>query len=293
MKTSNHIAFAVFTALVAAMSYNFPPTITMTVTLDVEPMRAASTVHVTSKSQASKAPAPCLPESITVAETGVPRSSPTVTDGVGDYMTIAITNRYGSQLSLSLASNANGPSPIGNPTPAVLPNASPTQYTFPTGWAGRVTVGPNLNPNGSKIEASFTGPPDIDVSYVDGYSVPITCSSEGVAVTGCNINLFEQTHIPCDEQVDGPVCLNSARETPDGPAARFFRSCAGAAYTYPNDNDANTSNLGSKLVSCCIGTLCPAPLRQPSKHPTRSLDRRYGLKGDELRSHHVKVGKPG
>jgi len=52
-------------------------------------------------------------------------------------------------------------------------------------------MGPNTNPLGSKIEGSFIGPPDIDISYVDGYSMPITCSSKGIAVSGYNIDLFK------------------------------------------------------------------------------------------------------
>ena len=180
--------------------------------------------------------------------------------GTGCEMTIAITNSYGAQLSLSFGLNAGFPPPLGNPQPTILPDSSSTQYLYPTGWTGRVDVGPNLSPYGSKIEGSFTGLPDIDVSYVDGYSVPITCSSLGVAVTGCNIDLFKEA--TCENQVDGPVCLNSAVNLADGPPPCFFAPCAGAAYTFPNDNEANTSNLGSNLVSCCIGTTCEAPSRQ-------------------------------
>ena len=180
---------------------------------------------------------------------------------------MAITNVYGTQLSLSFGANAGGPSAVGNPEPTALANAASTQYSFPTGWAGRINVGPNLNPNGSKIEGSYTGPPDIDVSYVDGYSVPITCSSGGTAVSGCNIDLFMQQGIICTTQVDGPVCLNSAQNLPEGPAPPFFAACAGAAYTYPKDDGANVSNLGSNLVSCCIGTSCEAPSRQLPKQP--------------------------
>ena len=123
-------------------------------------------------------------------------------------------------------------------------------------------MGPNLNPDGSKIKGSFTGPPDIDVSYVDGYSVPITCSLEGVAVTGYNINLFKQLNILCINQVDGPFCLNPAQNITNGPAPPFFAACARAAYTYPNNNDANVSNLKSTLISCYISISCDAPLRQ-------------------------------
>jgi hypothetical protein len=98
---------------------------------------------------------------------------------------------------------------------------------------------------GSKIEGSITGPPDIDVSYVDSYSVPITCFSKGMAVCGCNIDLCKQPGITCDSQVDGPVCLNFAQNIPGGPAPPFSAACAGAAYAYPNDNGANASSEGT------------------------------------------------
>ena len=191
--------------------------------------------------------------------TDAPNIKATVSE---DYLTISITNSYEAGLSLSLGSNVGSPSAIGDPAAALFPEASLTQYTFPTGWAGRIYVGPNTNPDGSKIEGSFTGPPDIDVSYVDGYSVPITCSSEGVAVSGCNIDLFSQEGIPCDTEVAGPICLNSAHNTPQGPAPPFFAACAGAAYTYPKDDGANQGDLQSNLISCCIGTPCAAPTRQ-------------------------------
>lgn len=191
-------------------------------------------------------------------------SKPTAASVSNADMTIAITNAYGSQLSLSFGSNAGGPSPAGNPQPTVLPDASETHYTYPTGWAGRICIGPNLNPNGSMIEGSYTGPPNIDVSYVDGYSVPITCFSNEILVSGCNIDLFKQPEVTCDYQVDGPVCINSAKYIADGPPPAFFTACAGAAYTYPKDDHANASNLGN-LISCCIGTSCKAPLRKISQ----------------------------
>jgi len=262
MKTSYQIAFLVLAALVAATPFNCPPAPTVTVNLGkTDSISASSTV------------------------TSAPEAGSTATDGSGNYMTIAMTNVYGKQLSLSFASNAGGPSPVGNPSATTLPNNAFTQYAFPTGWAGRIYVGPNLNPDGSKIEGSYTGPPDIDVSYVDGYSVPITCSSEGTAVSGCNIDLFKQLGIPCNDQVDGPVCLNSAQNIPNGPAPPFFAACAGAAYTYPNDNDANVSNLKSTLVSCCIGTSCNAPRRQPKQDNTPH--------GERMRIRVIKPHLPG
>ena len=52
---------------------------------------------------------------------------------------------------------------------------------------------------------------------------------------------------------------------PNGPADHWFAPCAGAAYTYPNDNNANDGDTGTGIVSCCIGTEaqgCAAPARQ-------------------------------
>ena len=125
----------------------------------------------------------------TVTITGTPKAINTITSV--NNMTIAVTNLVGNDVSLFFGSNADGPSPVGNPLPTILYDNSFTQYAFPTGWAGRIYIGPNFNPNGSKIEGSYTGPPNIDVSYVDGYSVPITYSSEDTLVSGCNIDLFK------------------------------------------------------------------------------------------------------
>lgn len=211
-------------------------------------------------------PFECLAPTIVTVTVGVASSSPyvpSVTSNPQDLMTISIDNAYGTQLSLSFESNAGSAPPVGNPTPTTISPASATQYTFPKGWAGRIVVGPNTNENASKIEGSYTdGPPDIDISYVDGFSVPITCSSEGVVVTGCNIDLFE--HQSCETLVPGPVCLNPARFHDNGPPTSFFAVCAGAAYTFPKDDLANKASLRSKLITCCIGTSCKAPDRQSS-----------------------------
>ena len=105
----------------------------------------------------------------------------------GSDLTINVVNSFGTPLSIFYGSNAGGPSPVGNPGSGTL--TSSTQVLFPSGWAGRITIGKNYDPKGSKIEASFVSPnyvPDVDVSYVDGYTIPISCSCSGVAVTGCN-----------------------------------------------------------------------------------------------------------
>ena len=122
-----------------------------------------------------------------------------------------------------------------------------------------------MDDSGSKIEGSYessilgvAGQPDIDVSYVDGYSVPITCYSNGMFVSGCNIDLFAQQNVSCGDAdlVEGPICLNRAKSLgANATAPPFFAACAGAAYTFPTDDKANRWGVGA-LTTCCIGTDC-------------------------------------
>lgn len=91
--------------------------------------------------------------------------------------------------------------------------------------SGRLYVGKTLNNANSKIEGSYTGPPDVDVSYVDGYSLPVTCSSQGVVVSGCNIPLFNDGHTCGHVDNNGPVCINPQAGVPNGPATPFFAPC--------------------------------------------------------------------
>lgn len=92
----------------------------------------------------------------TVTITATPEAKDIITNA--SHMTIAVTNQLGNDVSLSFGSNAGGPSPVGNPSPTALLDNGFTQYAFPTGWGGPICVGANFNPNGSKIEGSFTGP---------------------------------------------------------------------------------------------------------------------------------------
>lgn len=202
--------------------------------------------------------------------TPIPTSTPAVYKGNQDSFTIAITNLYGVPLSLAFGSNEHGPKPDGNPQATVIGKASATSYTFPTGWAGRISVGKSLSGSNSLIEASFPGEQwnSIDVSYVDGFSVPITCSNNGQAVTGCNLDLWKQG-ITCAAPVDdGTACRNTAGDY--GPAIQFFKACEGVAYTFPKDDTATNGSVQGKKISCCIGTSCPKPGNQKSYK--RSLD---------------------
>lgn len=127
--------------------------------------------------------------------TNPPHVGPKVAFVGGPDLTINVVNSFGVPLSIFYGSNAGAPTPVGNPGSGVL--TSSTKVLFPSGWAGRITIGKNYDPLGSKIEASYSSPnyvPDVDVSYVDGYSIPISCSCSNFTVTGCNIRMSSLAH---------------------------------------------------------------------------------------------------
>ncbi|KAL8659902.1 MAG: hypothetical protein Q9226_000196 [Calogaya cf. arnoldii] len=187
-------------------------------------------------------------------------------------MTIAVTNHYGTPLQLSFNYNKNPDSPLfrGNPQPTTLDKDATITYAAPPGWAGRIQVGKVDNSDNSKIEGSFYGAGNgaIDISYVDGYSVPITCSAGGKVVSGCNIELWVRECIASDSVGEwGPdgkpaLCRNGARESNRGPPSSFFSPCAGAAYTFPFDDMATLAMIRETQISCCIGTSCDPSPRQ-------------------------------
>ena len=190
-------------------------------------------------------------------------AAPVIDVANAGVMTIDITNNWPTPLSISYLNNAGSPSAIGAPQGAPL--GTKTTVIYPTGWAGRIYVGNTINSADSKIEGSTTGANDIDVSFVDGYSVPITCSVGNTAVTGCNINLWEVSGTCANAAGDQNVCLNPMQGVANGPADPWFLPCQGAAYTFPNDNIANDGDTGTPNLSCCIGTAaqgCAAPERQ-------------------------------
>ena len=143
-------------------------------------------------------------------------------------------------------------------------------------------AGGPLDYRGTKIEGNngFDGAdpnadpdPDVDVSYVDGYSVPASCSCGETVLSGCNKELWDLGNT-CENEVgdeEHRVCVNDPRNI-HGPASAFFAPCAAAAYTYDYNDVANwQGQCPGNTVTCCIGTGCPAPVRQPKAKSKREL----------------------
>ena len=213
-----------------------------------------------------------------------------------EYLTIAIINYQSGPVSTSHASNIGAPTPIwGDSTSGTIPSGGAAALVVPTGWAGNVAIfdapipGATAAPatDSSLIEASFVVPDgydtavaDIAVSYVqvsarplsslaltissNGFSGPITCACSGVVVTGCNIQLRSLNACPED---NGGACVNPLRADKTATTAvPFFAPCQGAAYTFPNDNKANSwAQCQSGEVTCCVGKDCPPNPKQPLK----------------------------
>ncbi|KAL9011848.1 MAG: hypothetical protein Q9173_003351 [Seirophora scorigena] len=188
------------------------------------------------------------------------------------FLTVKVYNGFGQRLPISYNSNRGSPTIVGNPGPGTLAMAQNTAIAVPRDFAGAIFIGQIYDPANSKIELSFNAPqgyrPGLDVSYVDGYSVPIVCSCNGIPVTGCNIALF-RTGRTCPRQGPGGdrrLCYNPKRNIPDGPADPFFQPCQGAAFTYPNDHTANAfGKCDSGDIQCCVGVNCPRPSLQHGK----------------------------
>ncbi|KAL8755492.1 MAG: hypothetical protein Q9199_003602 [Rusavskia elegans] len=177
----------------------------------------------------------------------------------GDRLTVKITNAFGWDLPISYQSNVGSPTIIGNPSTNTFLAGSNTQVVVTRNFAGAIFIGKSFDPANSKIEISFNAPqgyrPGVDVSYVDGYSVPITCSCGGVPVTGCNIPLF-RTGRTCPQNGPGDkvICYNPKKLINAGPADPFFQPCQGAAYTYPDDHRANAyGKCDGGDIQCCVG----------------------------------------
>ena len=171
------------------------------------------------------------------------------------YVTVNITNKHTASLSVAVTSDPSAPSASGDPQPSLIGDT--TQFYFEKGFSGRTGVASQLDSANTKIELSYDKSVYADVSYVDGYTVPITCSCDNETVyMGCNIELWNTTQ-SCPDEGDGPICYNPAAANVDGPAHPFFGPCQGAAYTFPADDLATRACKGS-LISCCVGADCPA-----------------------------------
>lgn len=187
--------------------------------------------------------------------------------GSGSSYTITITNKLGKGVKTHQDSTAGTASGLTGTSNGVLANGGSASFTVEPGWNGNVALVADENGNSflgdeTLIEGSYNQQGgsdyifDIDVSFVTGFSVPVTCSCDVGVVAGCNKDLFQLNSCPNDNGAGS--CKNPERD--GNKATTFFAPCQGAAYTFASDDKANTGNGVCKTnkISCCIGTSCPA-----------------------------------
>ncbi|KAG8159658.1 hypothetical protein KVR01_010295 [Diaporthe batatas] len=243
------------------------------------------------KQAQAQAQAPASPSSSSSSSSSPsPSPSPIVTAGTPSRLTITVVNKMPAAVSTSYVHNDGVPGLVagGTGTGTLMPGASAT-LVAPEDWAGNVAVNLAEDPEtgerwemngdvslleGSLMEWGGLGyRVDIDVSYVNGFSVPITCScnKDKAVLSGCSLDLWE-LGTPCSGSSGAAngqgACANPLRpDDSDGLAATgFFAPCEGAAFTWPRD-DANSEGMcgGGDGVTCCIGTAgdgCPVNPKQ-------------------------------
>ncbi|KAK2608680.1 hypothetical protein QQS21_002791 [Conoideocrella luteorostrata] len=184
-------------------------------------------------------------------------------------LTITMENKNGGDVSTVHVRAANAPPPVsGNTSPGRMKDGQKSVFVVKAGWSGNIAVSnaqyKPVTGDESLIEGSFVNQfgrhqGDLDVSYVNGFSVPLVCyCNQNKLIVGCNKNLFELGR--CPNPNGQGSCKNPHRSGPNS-AAPFFKPChgKGGAYTYPGDNDANQLNARcpQEQYTCCIGRNCP------------------------------------
>ncbi|KAJ0103844.1 hypothetical protein J7T55_002176 [Diaporthe amygdali] len=184
-----------------------------------------------------------------------------------DLATFTVINKHTANISTSHQCGAGAPTAVsgfvGEGTMA--PNAS-SAFAVPWNWTGNVAVidaAYSLTGDVSLIEANYVqtwtsqvAVVDVDISYVNGFTLPIICSCDGKVVTGCIKDLFALGD--CPKMDDQNACINPERgDNVTNTAATFFQPCQGEAYTFPNDHGANSyGECQSGSVTCCVGMAC-------------------------------------
>lgn len=160
-------------------------------------------------------------------------------------LTISLVNSHTAAISTTHNSNSGVPRPASGATqPGTLAAGATAAIAVPTNWAGIISVNDARNPVSDKnslIEANYQNRSvehhaiaDLDVSYVyvraagpvslcwcacgrkgvivtnktrnsNGFTLPITCSCNGLGVTGCNKDLFSLGS--CPVSANAVVCL--------------------------------------------------------------------------------------
>ncbi|KAI0534019.1 hypothetical protein GGR58DRAFT_505734 [Xylaria digitata] len=187
----------------------------------------------------------------------------------GEYV-VTLINSHTAAISTVHGQNEGSPTAIQDGGSILAANATAI-FAVPTDWAGRVAMaeaGIPIRDRASLLEGSFIVQRGLtearivlDVSYVDGFTVPIVCECGGGVVLGCNLNLLDMC--PGEYRLNKGTCMNPLRDSGD-TANNFFKDCSALAYTFPKDDRATINGISGceARIQCCVGTACTPHPRQ-------------------------------
>ncbi|KAI5917452.1 hypothetical protein F4810DRAFT_717691 [Camillea tinctor] len=204
-----------------------------------------------------------------------------------DY-TVTVINSHTAAISTQHGENVGAPTAIKENTGPLhtLGVGERAMFAVPTGWAGRVAIAETPYPitdRVSLIEGSFVvqSAPGLvvdknenqsatlvfDISYVDGFTVPIVCGCQGNVLMGCNLDLHKMC--PHKYRLNKKTCINPHRDGMVPGVDDFFKDCQPMAYTLPHDDLAtvNAPQVCDYSITCCVGTACPANPQQHIRPP--------------------------
>ncbi|ORY62353.1 uncharacterized protein BCR38DRAFT_313602, partial [Pseudomassariella vexata] len=194
-----------------------------------------------------------------------------------DCLIFTIINQHTGAITTQHQRNDGAPTEVESDyNSGILTTSATAVFAGPSGWAGMVAIneaGNEITGSDSLIEGSYNKLHDgnkarsaFDVSYVAGFTLPITCHCGGEVLAGCSLDLFELNECPDGMNNLPGTCRNPNRGNEDArQATEFFRPCENIAYTFPHDDLATIDGHEecSDSITCCIGTACPAHPKQP------------------------------
>ncbi|CEJ93526.1 hypothetical protein VHEMI09107 [[Torrubiella] hemipterigena] len=166
---------------------------------------------------------------------------------VAKQMTVKIVNNYGADIRTF----HTGDFAVGKPGVGVISKGQMAHLN---------NMGDESLIEGSFVDQGngFVG--DVNISFVDGFSVPIICSCDANGLTtGCSKDLNKIAKCPAPNgqgSCKNPQRFNINAKSP----TPYFAPChaVGGAYTFPADDLSN--NLNAKCpqeqYTCCVGTNC-------------------------------------
>ncbi|KAI0391377.1 hypothetical protein F5Y17DRAFT_440970 [Xylariaceae sp. FL0594] len=217
---------------------------------------------------------------MTAAPSFGPRDDATPTCLNKDFYTVTIVNKHSADVKTYHETNYKACSAFHDDR-GFIPKGGSAEARMPVKWGGRIGFAESEHADylytlASLLEGAFDDGDryfpepriNLDVSYVDGFTLPMTCSCKGEVVLGCNLDLLKICHK--ELQKDPWTCVNQMHGAHGVPNPNNWADCEKLAFTFPDDADAAHNSIPGceRNLNCCIGIDC-APHPQQKMCPNK------------------------